>query len=145
MKAKSPLTPILAISGLIIIIAIIIVLLVMNIPSVLPDSGGQPDLQPTAADQNAGSVNGLQTIPNVPIAIQKQGQNSIVITNIGGPDSGLVSDFVVTDNGVTAPGSLGVSPGQSLTITTTSTQNIVVVTAHFKDGTSFVVAEKDIE
>jgi len=68
-----------------------------------------------------------------------------MVTNLGGPDSNTVADFVVTVNGVKTPDKLGITPGQSLVIITTSNPNTVIVTANFKDGTSFVALNKYME
>lgn len=144
-KPKSSLIPILAIAGIVVIIAICAVYFVF----ILPPPGDLPNAPVTnnspQTDQGRGSAVSFHSIPNIPISMQKQGANKIVVTNIGGPDTNTVSDFVVTVNGVVAPGKLGVTPGQSLIVTTASHPNNVIVTANFKDGTSFVVSNKNID
>jgi hypothetical protein len=144
-KPRSSLTPFIAVAGVLIIVIIVVVLLVF-----MPPSAGQAQNTPTYNDtpkpsQGNGQSGAFKTIPNIPISMQKQGTNKIVVTNIGGPDTNTVSDFVVTVNGAVAPGKLGVTPGQSLIVTTTSHPNNVIVTANFKDGTSFVVSNKNID
>jgi hypothetical protein len=139
------LTPFIAVAGVLLVIIVIVVLLVF-----LPPPSGQAQNPPTYNDtqkpsQGNGQGGSFKAIPNIPISMQKQGTNKIVVTNIGGPDTNTMSDFVVTVNGVVAPGKLGVTPGQSLIVTTTSHPNNVIVTANFKDGTSFVVSNKNID
>jgi len=143
MKAKSRLIPFFTIIGIALIIVAIVIYLVLNLPIIgqnLPS--GPPTSSP---DRETDIPSQIQPIPNVPILIQKQGSNTITVTNLGGPDSNTVAEFVVTVNGVITPNKLGITPGQSLVITSKSNPNTVIVTANFKDGTSFVVSNKYIE
>jgi hypothetical protein len=138
-------TPFIAVAGIVIIIIVIVVLLVFMPPSAGPTQSVQVNTVTPNPTQGNGQGGAFRAMPNIPISMQKQGTNKIVVTNIGGPDTNDVSDFVVTVNGVVAPGKLGVTPGQSLIVTTTSHPNNVMVTAQFKDGTSFVVSNKNID
>jgi hypothetical protein len=144
-KPKSSLTPFIAVAGILIMIIVIVALLVFMPPPAGQTQNVQAFNDPQKPPQGTGPGGAFKAMPNIPISMQKQGTDKIVVTNIGGPDTNAVSDFVVTLNGAVVPGKLGVTPGQSLIVATPTHPNTVIVTANFKDGTSFVVSNKNFE
>ena len=89
-----------------------------------------------------GMANGMDKAKIVAVTAEN-GANGITFTNNGGPDVSHVTDITVNatqDSGVDVTGTLGNSAGSRKILTGTFTSNnAVIATATFDDGTTQVV------
>jgi hypothetical protein len=136
LKKKNPLTPYLAIAGLVVIV-VVVVAVILTSPVSGPGTAIAPviTVPPTSADESIPS----QPTCTIGITGTKVPPSSIRLEFITSTCSaGEVAGLKVSVNGAQA-GILGTSPGASGTFAGTSGTNSVVVTAHYANGADAVV------
>jgi predicted nucleic acid-binding Zn ribbon protein len=136
LKKKNPLTPYLAIAGLVVLVVVVVAFVMTS-----PVSGPGTAVAQAIAVQPTSAGESIPSQPTCTIAITgaKAPPSSIRLEFMTSTCSaGEVTGLKVSVNGAQA-GTLGTSPGASKIFAGTSGTNSVVVTAHYANGADAVV------
>ncbi|MDD1719674.1 MAG: hypothetical protein LUQ25_06415 [Methanoregulaceae archaeon] len=126
---------------LIVIALAVVALIVWHPPGVPCITCGSPPTPPQTfqtATATTGTPPPQPPAPPLSVIASRQG-NTIVIRNMGGPGLPYVNNFTVTVNNMAQAQKLSTSTGSSISLPGQSTQDAVVVVAHFNDNTSRVL------